>query len=267
MAGFKRGKYVLTRLIRFDGTLLVCFSSIRHTLDRPITELDLSQSTTSSCREFNKIVKRYYPPGQLSSLVKFMTTTGNSTNPTSYYVPKYVIPIAEITTLIHHIDLDNPESAKSRTIEIKTLKQSYTLKASDSKETQRFKYLLETVMAQNNHSPFKGPSSLSHNIQATNLRRYIKRQEDYKRVLAAIIRHDPKMKESVETILIESQTIKIEQGVVFAPADPAINRKPTFGQRNRYSTRPDFESRFSSSLNSSIIDEQFDELENELDMH
>ena len=84
------------RLIRCDGTLLVCMSSLSAYIRKgTISEYDLLESPHKSIhQDLYNAIRDYYPPGStISSLARNLVSVGNTgtapdPNSKIYYVPK-----------------------------------------------------------------------------------------------------------------------------------------------------------------------------------
>jgi hypothetical protein len=224
------------RLVRIDGTLLVCFSSKTDVFKRFVTDADLMDSPHETVRvDLKDAMKLYYPHGTIPALAQAILSSSTfQPDPftPNYLIPKWVIPVESITSIKTNIGDEHPESKESRTFTVVTRSRSYTFQAATSSELLRFKYLLDSV----SHQPTMDEASAASETirvleqQRKKMQKYQEQQESFKRVLHSIIQHDSKMKSRVMTLQSSGSGMKLLPGVVIQPLIPQRPVKDSFSR-------------------------------------
>jgi hypothetical protein len=274
------------RIVRIDGTLLVCFSSKKDVFKRFVTDADLMDSPHESVRvDLKEAMKLYYPHGTIPSLAQAILSSSATFQPDpftpNYLIPKWVIPVETITSIKTNIGDGHPESKESRTFTIVTRSRSYTFQSSTSSELLRLKYLLDSVSRE---TTIEDGSAASETIrvleqQRKKMQRYQEQQESFKRVLHSIIQYDSKMKSRVMTLQSSGSGMKLLPGVVIQPLVPPKQIKDSFSRfslqrRIAEQAREEAEQKeeldslyelvYNDSLPISAIERQIQELDEEL---
>jgi hypothetical protein len=286
---FQPRYFLLTRLIRIDGTLLVCMGAKKSTINTgSIMDYNLLHSSFASVNDnLEKRIKENYPSGtEIPSLAKVLMSRGNTDSPEPrspmifipkvFVINKWVIPIIDIKTIDSKIDPKNPESAESRTFKLITNTGEYCFQAESLSQLERLKYMLDCIihLSQETNQVIKPTQSVIANYAGTDtsfmMQKYQEQQRIWKKVLHYVVLQDMNFKRNVITMKINTSKIEVLQGVVLQPTMviPKIEKPKIVGgfstlKRStlRKKNLKGFDSRASALYS---IDSQLEELESEL---